>query len=87
MLPERSFEIGGALTIVLSGILLGAVIWAGVGLDYFGYWIVPPMLAVFGIFLLYVGRQARSDRRRLLALAESSLSDPAKAPPSDRTVR
>jgi hypothetical protein len=83
MLPERVFEIGGALTILLAGILLGAVIWAEVGLDYFGFWIVPPMLVLFGAFLLYVGRQARADRRRLLELAERPDSTATSPAPSD----
>ncbi len=75
MLPERVFELGGALTIALAGTLLGAVLWAGVGPDYIGFWIVPPMLTSFGAFFIYVGRQARAERRRLLALVEQSTGD------------
>jgi hypothetical protein len=71
MLIERTFAVGGVLCIVLGALLAAAFLSAG-GLALLAGAVLGPVLLIgFGGFFLYVARQARQDRQRLLALAES----------------
>lgn len=65
MLPERVFSIGGVLSVGAGGLLLVSYILDPSTLLW-GDLEAAILLIAFGLFFLYVGRGARSDRRRLL---------------------
>ncbi len=83
MLVERVFEIGGVLTIAAGAALAGLLYATGAYGVSVGVFLTPALLIGFGVFFLWVGRQAREDRRGLLALAEPLPDAPSAsgAPP------
>ena len=74
MLIERTFAIGGVLVVLFGAALAALVLGSGAWRYGIGLLLAPALLVGFGVFFLYVGRQAREDRERLLAVG-----DPARA--------
>ncbi len=80
MLRETQFLVGGALTIALGVLLVGLLVWAGAGFDYFGGYLGALLAVGFGAFFVYVGRSERQDRAPLLEVPDG----PAPPPPPGR---
>lgn len=70
MLPERTFLIGGILTLALGALLGAADALAGTVVSDPAFLEASVLLAGFGGFLLYVGWDARRHRLHLLALGD-----------------
>ena len=77
MLLERTFLIGGMLTIALGSLLGAADALAGTVVSDPAFLEASGLLVGFGGFLLYVGWDARRERLRLLALGDP---DPPAGP-------
>ena len=80
MLVERTFQIGGALMIIVAVLLAFAVLATGAYLWTVNLLVAPALLAGFGIFFWRVGAEARSDRLALLSMGEN----PGDPPRRDR---
>jgi hypothetical protein len=81
VLRERVFFLGGAVVIVLGG-LLGFGLWySGAGLDYWSAWFSAGIAVGLGAFFLYVGRQAQAFRRAWLRAHEEGRPPPPGGPP------
>jgi hypothetical protein len=70
MLRETQFLVGGGLTIALGASLIGLLVWAGAGFDYFGGYLGSGLAVGFGAFFVYVGRSERRERAPLLVAPE-----------------
>jgi len=82
MLVERVFEIGGVLLAATGGVLIAASVWGGFDPYAIGYLETGVLLLGFGLFFVYVGREARRDRRKLLELGELGGVGRPPAPPT-----
>jgi len=81
MLRETTFFLGGAVVIVLGG-LLGFGLWyAGAGVVYWSAWLSAGIAVGLGAFFLYVGREARAFRREWLRALEEGRPPPPGGPP------
>jgi hypothetical protein len=79
VLPETTFDIGGALTIGLGVALAAGLVWAGAGIDFLDGWLSAGIAVGFGAFFLSVGRAAARERRAELRRLEASGSSPGPA--------
>jgi hypothetical protein len=68
MLIERTFEVGGAMTLASGGLFLAYLVESGILFAYPGFLVAGAGLVGFGAFFVWVGRQARQERLALLAL-------------------
>jgi len=81
MLRETTFFLGGAVVIVLGG-LLGFGLWyAGAGVVYWSAWLSAGIAVGLGAFFLYVGREARAFRGEWLRALEEGRPPPPGGPP------
>lgn len=78
MLIERTFAIGGALVLLFGAALAALVVGSGAWQYGIGLVLAPALLVGFGVFFLYVGRQAREDRERLLAVGDPTRAAPGR---------
>ncbi len=69
VLVERAFAIGGYVLLAVGGLVL-AVFSAYPATALLGFLPAGGFLLGFGGFFLYVGKEARKDRRRLLDSVE-----------------
>lgn len=70
MLLERVFLIGGILTILLGSLLASSDVLAGTLVEYPPFIEAAVLMIGFGIFFLYVSRDARRERLKLLRLGD-----------------
>ena len=70
MLVERGFAIGGGLVIFAGVLMVLASVEFGLWPEFWMFPLGGAMMMGFGVFFLYVARQARHDRLALLRLGE-----------------
>jgi hypothetical protein len=80
MPSERTFWIGGALTIGLGLAFALGLVWAGAGVEFSSAYLAVAFALVIGSFFLYVAGAEARERR-------SSEGEPALNPTGDPSTR
>ena len=76
---DTTFLIGGALVIALGLALAAGLVWAGAAWEYAQAWLGAALAVGLGAFFLFVGRDERRERRRMLR--EYEAGTPPNRPP------